>query len=241
MKERPILMSAPMVLAILAGTKKQTRRTVKPQPYQSEYEPALLHYDDVLKAPWVGTDGVKVPKGTHYHATTTTEGFAKRCPYGQPGDRLWVRESLQYDSEYGHLYAAGGQHGQTVYLCSLFDDEDAQTGYSYDGLLPERSVPSIHLPRRYSRLLLEITAVRVERLQSISEADAVAEGIERANDFFNCPCWKSYTKGEEQAVVFPDDPIGSYHSLWESINGPDSWAANPWVWVVEFKRLEVDQ
>lgn len=148
------------------------------------------------------------------------------CPYGQPGERLWVRESLRLDPEYGHYYAAGGRHGETVYLCSLFDDEDKQTGPSYDGLLPERSVPSIHLHRRYSRILLEITAVRVERLQDITEQQALAEGVASCAQDLD-PDGNGYSPGELFSI------------LWSSINGTDSWNANPWVWVVEFKRVEV--
>ena len=93
------------------------------------------------------------------------------------------------------------------------------------------------MPRWASRITLEITGVRVERLQDISEADAMAEGIERAEDFFGRPCWRAYDEPEGSDVVFPDDPIGSYASLWMSINGPGSWDANPWVWVLEFRRI----
>lgn len=123
-KERPILFSAPMVRAILEGRKTVTRREVKKQAaldcLAAGFEPAFL----------------------------ALAGNSDLCPYGHPGDRLWVRESLRYDCEYGHYFAAGGPHGEDIYLCSLFDDDEAQTGYSYDGLLPERSVPSIHLHRR---------------------------------------------------------------------------------------------
>lgn len=197
-KERPILFSGAMVRAILEGPKTVTRRPVK--------RLALKWLEDGFDPNYVAD-----PENA-------------LCPYGQPGERLWVRESLRYDAEYGHFYAEGGKHGETVYLCSLFDDDDKQTGPSYDGLLPERSVPSIHLHRRYSRILLEITAVRIERLQDISEEQALAEGVaSRAQDLD--PDGNGYSPGELFSI------------LWSSINGTDSWNANPWVWVVEFKRV----
>lgn len=164
--------------------------------------------------------------GDGFEPDFSANDYKKACPYGQPGERLWVRESLRFDPEYGHYYAAGGRHGETVYLCSLFDDEDKQTGPSYDGLLPERSVPSIHLHRRYSRILLEITDVRVERLQDITEQQALAEGVASCAQDLD-PDGNGYSTGELFSI------------LWSSINGTDSWNANPWVWVVEFKRVEV--
>lgn len=204
MKERPILFSAPMVRAILEGRKTVTRRVAKP-----------------VKHPDLGNiyaPGALVLENEPHHV------IERACPYGQPGDRLWVRESLSYDAEYGHFYAAGERYGETVYLCTLFDDDEAQTGPSYDGLLPERSVPSIHLYRRYSRILLEITAVRVERLQGITEEQARAEGV------LSC-----------ESELDPDgngySPYELFSALWVSISGHDSWHANPWVWVVEFKRV----
>ena len=180
MNERPILFSAPMVRAILAGTKTQTRRVVKPQA--------------------IGQWGPVVP-----------------CPYGQPGDRLWVRESLAYDSERGHYYAAtepgtlGNPSGRTYVD---YDNETPAIG------LPARSIPCIHMPRWASRITLEFTAVRVERLQDISEADAVAEGV-------------------RNSLHLPGGRFAreNFEHLWWTINGDGSWDANPWVWVVEFRRL----
>lgn len=92
------------------------------------------------------------------------------------------------------------------------------------------------MPRWASRILLEITAVRVERLQDISEADAIAEGVEPFRDFLPAGHWKRYHDGATNGYV--DCPIASYASLWTTINGAGSWAANPWVWVVEFKRVQ---
>lgn len=207
MKERPILMSAPMVRAILAGTKTQTRRVVKGDPFR--YNPP-------------------------------------RSPYGMRGDLLWVRETWRHNATNldearritEDIASGTAVDYRATYVeqcmrelgCSL---EDAELSDSFEGWRP-----SIYMPRWASRITLEVTRVRVERLQSIKEADAVAEGIERAEDFFGCPCWRSYGDPENANVTFPDDPIGSYRSLWESINGPDSWNANPWVWVIEFRRLK---
>jgi hypothetical protein len=215
MRERPILFSGAMVRAILSGQKTVTRRAVKPALPESVVE--------VL--PFAGAHSACMPvrPGT---PDQPWEEQIRVCPYGKPGDRLWVRESLRFDPEYGHYYAAGGRHGETVYMCSLFDDEDKQTGPSYDGLLPERSVPSIHLHRRYSRILLEITDVRVERLQEITEQQALAEGVASCAQDLD-PDGNGYSPGELFSI------------LWSSINGTDSWNANPWVWVVEFKRVEV--
>jgi hypothetical protein len=194
MKERPILFSAPMVRAIRAGTKTQTRREFKAK------------------------NGGLWP---NLNDRPGMRQLLRECKFGQPGDRLWVRERLGYCSEYGHFYAA-----DRTFLCSVFDDEEKETGYSYECQLREASVPSIHLPRRWSRLALEITDVRVERLQDISEADALAEGIAPAGDGngFQLADTTHYT----------GNPRDSYFSLWDAINGQGAVEANPWVWVIEF-------
>ena len=212
-KERPILFSAPMVRAILEGRKTVTRRPVKATKAHADGFMMLDHGSGWWPFNAFG-DFASDSEGMEYPIS---------CPYGNPGDRLWVRESLGYDCEYGHYFAAGGVHGETVYLCSLFDDEDAQTGPSFDGLLPERSVPSIHLHRRYSRTLLEITDRRIERLQDISEEQAEAEGV-----------------GFLRAAPDFDETLTAkqlFEILWDHINGEGAWAVNPWVWVVEFTRV----
>ena len=190
MKERPILFSAPMVRALLAGKKTQTRRIVKARD---------LEWMDVHQ-------GLREPDN------------AERCPYGQPGDRLWVRETFARID------------GQT----RPWIETDYQATYTHGDRLSDtlgikkRWTPSIHMPRHASRITLEVTGVRVERLQDISAADARAEG---------CP--DKPVDGAEQASI---DLLAKlwYHDLWEQINGLDSWAANPWVWVVEFKRVKGD-
>lgn len=219
MKERPILFSAPMVRALLAGTKTQTRRVLKQEAPDDADGCCWTDIDGLNQFAWViGDDQDIHPSAPQFP-----------CPYGQPGDRLWVRESLGYDAEYGHFYVAtapsslGNASGKT-YLCSLFDQDGE--GYSTDDRMPNRSVPSIHLPRKYSRITLEVTKVRVERLQDISEADALAEGVNVHPVHHGKPRTSLYS------------PVRAYADLWDEINGPESWAANPWVWAITFKRVE---
>lgn len=206
MKERPILMSAPMVRAILAGTKTQTRRVVKPQP------PAGWDRNCWFSAPVWGWTAQAEPAQTWHKV---------RCPYGQPGDRLWVRETWnRFEAWQGYFYAA--------------DDHSFGIGADDDpDHIPEHAIrwkPSIHMPRAASRITLEVTGVRVERLQDISAADAIAEGIEAEGDE-----WRDYLMPHTQCCL---TPRSSYRTLWESIHGPGSWDANPWVWVIEFRRIE---
>lgn len=225
MKKRPILFSGPMVRPILAGTKTQTRRVVKLKPHHQ-----IEERDDGRLWPWM-YDGER------------DADLWLACPYGQPGDRLWVRETWYCDD-----YRV--QRGP--YLKP--DDMDLAEAQS-DGTLIYRASsgerpyeaeqpvwkPAIHMPRWASRITLGITGVRVERLQDITEADAMAEGI------VECPI-PADDEGPRRIgyMVGPDDGKSgltatareAFRGLWESINGPGSWDENPWVWVVEFKRLE---
>jgi hypothetical protein len=143
------------------------------------------------------------------------DGFIDvKCPYGIIGDRLWVRETFCAESQ------------QTIHYRA--------DGWEYDGGGGWK--PSIHMPRWASRIDLEVTAVRVERLQDISEADAVAEGIESFMQYGQ-QAYADYLK--RRHCVY--DSRFSFKSLWESINGFDSWQVNPWVWVIEFRRVPHDQ
>jgi hypothetical protein len=142
------------------------------------------------------------------------QSLLKCCPYGQPGDQLWVRETFRAWPD-GYAYRA--------------DYRDKELGDAVHA--PWK--PSIFMPRAASRITLEISGVRVERLQDISEADAKKEGIEPFTDFKKSGHWLRYDKDTLNGYV--GNPVESYASLWESINGPRSWDANPWVWVVEFK------
>jgi hypothetical protein len=195
MKERPILFSAPMIRAILEGRKTMTRRVVKRVTEGSPY-PEI----------WVPLPG-------------TTNKHTPPCPYGQPGDRLWVRETWAWD----------------VQAQASLRDEDGPFAYAADPFAVQRRLcprwrPSIHMPRWASRITLEITGVRVERLQDISEQDAMAEGIRPFGDG-----WGHHV---HDGLHYMHRAADSFASLWESINGAGSWDTNPWVWVVEFKRIE---
>lgn len=193
MTEHPILFNGPMVLAILEGRKTQTRRVIKPQPELSDNAGFIQH----------DKKGIKWAHGKGIDYAGTVRNFAHKCPYGQPGDRLWVRETF----------------------CFLINNGtgERKTFYRSDGILnnpPQGWKPSIFMPRWASRITLEITSIRVERLQDISGPDCWAEGITR-----DCEKYGSVTH--------------TYQDLWESINGPGSWDDNPWVWGIEFKRVEV--
>jgi len=196
MKERPILFSAPMVRALLDGNKTQTRRVVKVEST-------------------MGRDSILAPhKGRKYAATYLLPDHASDAtacsPYGQPGDRLWVRE------KWAAPHSQDGMKPGHMYIDESFIHYAASEPLG--GLLWR---PSIHMPRWASRILLEITSVRAERLQAINEVDAIAEGAPWA-------ACGSPQEGSHKA---------GYAQLWEAINGPDSWQANPWVWVIEFKKV----
>jgi hypothetical protein len=207
MKERPILMSAPMVRAILAGTKVQTRRVVKPEPAGSV---------TTIYRPFANE-----PNNLHFYADNV--GFIRwygGCPYGQPGDRLWVREAWKAHTTFDHLPPREIPQSHVWYM--------ADDGYKAES----RYRQGMFMPRWASRITLEVTGGRVERLQDISEADAQAEGV--------TPKWEPGCSGRLMEALggFSFRPAASaYAELWEQINGPGSWDANPWVWVVEFKRV----
>ncbi len=188
MRERPILFSAPMVRAILAGTKTQTRRAVKGWPLE-----------------WLSP-----PISFSPEYVANPENHA--CPYGQPGGRLWVREAWRASPMFNDKppRELPGFAPLRYEADNTLHGAWAGYGLADDG----KYRPPMFMPRWASRLTLTLTDVRVERLQAISEADALAEGI----------------------AGHPDGPWHAYRSLWTLINGPGSWDANPWVWVVEFRR-----
>lgn len=210
-KEKPILFSTPMVRAILAGRKTVTRRVIKPQPpsigqYRFSNPPYKAFWNHLHKKWWL------TPLDVDEFDPSPRELYEYACPYGQPGDRLWVRETWrkldcpQHDE---------GQPPGTLCLCN-------QVQYRADGDSDGKWRPSIFMPRWASRVTLEITGVRIERLQEISEADAIAEGVEARG---------------------PNHVVGAryrFGQLWNPINAKRGygWEANPWVWVVEFKRVE---
>lgn len=216
-KERPILFTGAMVRAILAGTKTQTRRLVKPVGRDGGF---VVYDNETLDAwPYRSDDGESC-----YHTTWTKDGryclheTPIECPHGAAGDRLWVRETFS-ESEPCFL---GGKAQPTVWY---------RANNNRPTWAERRWRPSIFMRRPLSRLLLEVTDVRVQRLQDISEADAKAEGIEYVDD----------GRGH-YGVRGVDGTHGwtaaeSYGRLWESINGAGSWDRNPWVWAVNFRRV----
>lgn len=201
MAEHPILFSTPMVRAILEGRKTQTRRVMSYQPdeeYTTVYGPEM--YTQTL----IDRNGEEQPG----HEVFGVYGYdwSLKCPYGQPGDYLWVRETWLLDGEM-YLYKAD------------FVNSDIWNGHWK---------PSIHMPRKASRLALEIVSVRAERLQDISEEGARAEGVVWQRDFGN-----GIETREARPVFF---------YVWDAINGNRDQGAytvskNPWVWVIEFKKV----
>ena len=195
---RPILMSAPMVRALLSGDKTQTRRAIKPQPAAGlKVEPCH----------WVGSGWSTATPGAGCECRPV------RCPYGRPGDLLWVRECFSY-LEYGSL----STHGVHFWANGNPDDGDWTS--------PK---PSIHMPRWASRLTLELTGVRAERLGRISEMDAYAEGVDTQG-----AAYLAAEHGKLGGAHGPAASVCAYANLWDSINGPGSWDANPWVWCLSF-------
>lgn len=215
MKERPILFSAPMVRAILAGQKTQTRRVLKNAPPDTEFFSTYHHPNDERR-------------GQHFYAVAAgaLTSFAVPCPYGQPGDRLWVRETWQHANSPHGPYEPGCT---CFYRADYWDDPHGMDGEKSPEGKYRTWIPSIHMFRSASRILLEVVSVRVERLQDISEADARAEGARSMDP----------VSGRETLDPFSRQGscVSHFRAIWEEINGAGSWDANPWVWVVEFKKV----
>lgn len=235
MKERPIIFNAEMVRAILDGRKTQTRRLVPAWQLPK-------HYPDNTENPrynWMAT-AQRHRRWGYGVFGETEEACAKElsemapCPFGSAGNRLWVRETwgvVSHDFDENEQiidwvpdrpataihempFGNGYYSGHAIYAA------DGEFTWGDDDGSGEKSCwkPSIHMPRKACRLVLEITDVRVERLRSMSQQDARAEGVIAAS-------------GPMEAGL-------AFRQLWESIYGADSWQANPWVWVIEFKRVE---
>lgn len=215
MTDRPILFSAPMVRAILDGRKTQTRRAVKPQP--STVDDAGRWY--------------RMKSGGESLMTS-----AYPCPYGAPGDQLWVREGFAVQPElWADNHGPQPIHYTADQVIGFAGKPDQRQIEDY------RSKPSIHMPRWASRITLRITDIRVERLQDIkgqhpSESDAIAEGV-RAIHHGDGECYYSAFRDEPHPKNWCD-PADALHELWNKINGPGAWDANPWVWVVCFERVK---
>lgn len=212
-KESPILFSTEMVRAILSGKKTQTRRIMTPIPeHRKNFE---------------GKGGVI---GTWFngwnldHPQFDIKDIIKHSRYGGPGDLLWVREAWAHAS-IGRMVKSSGKK-VIVYKA---DNHDLKYYPKWK--------PSIHLKKIHSRIWLHVTNIRIERLNDISAVDAIAEGIEECewDEVNNVPTYRLY---DFKNAVTPDGPVESYRSLWQSINGKNSWNENPWVWIIEFKRIE---
>ena len=195
MKERPILFSGEMVLALLEGRKTQTRRQVKLPMWAQE-----CNEDHEFEM-----DGD--PDWPHAISRKTGCLSAIECPYGVPGDRLWMRETHAIVPQSAYWHDPTIQHREHDHQWAIYREGWERSAPTWK--------PSIHMPRWASRITLEITGVRVERLQDIGEEDAFAEGI-RGGDWLG-------------------DPVGEYAALWDKINGPGTWDKNTWTWVIEFK------
>ena len=222
-KERPILFNGAMVRAILEGRKTQTRRVIK-----QAVGPSLSVgcEDGIAELSWLYGDG----PGYDVHETTKQ----LPCPFGKPGEGLWVRETFGYQVRRD---ACGGSGEFTVYRASNPDAVRYTTACGKS--MPVKWKPSIHMPRHCSRILLEITGVRVERLQDISEEYAKAEGVDMVGGPASVSPYRNYRIGQSgEMSLHCSCARRSFMTLWESINGAGSWEANPCVWVVSFRRIE---
>ncbi|HCI6631064.1 TPA: hypothetical protein NPP34_002357 [Klebsiella quasipneumoniae subsp. similipneumoniae] len=209
MTERGMIFNSEMVRAILDGRKTQTRRPVK-----------FPVHDKNLGCELAGNE----------LAGELSAGNYLNSAFGKPGDRIWVRETFR-------VHSRATDVATLVYKASVQNSWTEQThrvpvAVCNKPATPEKWTPSLHMPRWASRILLEITDVRVERLNTISEEDARAEGIIDGG-CLNCG------EPEPCGCANPDpDATDAFAYLWQSIYGQENWNANPWVWVIEFKRVE---
>ena len=211
--ERGMIFNADMVRAILDGRKTQTRRPIK---WKQTRFTEIGEREDGSKWPW---------SEDAEHACD----FWHPCPFGAVGDRIWVREAFR-------VHSRATDVATLVYKASERNSWTEQTrrvpvAVCNKPATPEKWTPSLHMPRWASRILLEITDVRVERLNAINEHDAQAEGVAKLRGGF----WKHYQPGWTQHQL---SARGSFVTLWKSIYGDESWNSNPWVWVIKFKRIE---
>ncbi|WP_421193939.1 hypothetical protein [Aeromonas jandaei] len=197
MTERPVIFNGEMIRAILAGRKTQTRRIMKPQPEPVPGKPGEYW--------WPAKAFETMVKMSDFQRVGFEGAAADASPFGRIGDRLWVRETF------------GDCGVRLVYRADADDGASCQV---------TRWTPSIHMPRSVCRLLLEITDVRVERLNDINEQDALAEGMDDG------------TSPAAIAAGWFEKPRRAFRRLWERIYGQESWDSNPWVWVVEFKLVQ---
>lgn len=253
---KPILFSTPMVQAILAGRKTMTRRICRDNSDEVDYF-RYVENNPTYPEKWGGKKSEPYTGWVVKYKNLPDLHLPRDCPYGKIGDILWVRETWR---KYCRVDEFGYTHFDDVTIEFAADspgaiylvDGDGAHEYNKDGsekFVPWR--PSIHMPKEACRLFLKVTDVRVERLQDISEADAIAEGgIFTDNGI--CASWPQNTSKEQAKATgglnagwshigetLPDKCLrsarSSFGNLWEKINGPESWEANPWVWVITFE------
>ncbi|HDH1373442.1 TPA: hypothetical protein PIT97_002063 [Klebsiella quasipneumoniae subsp. similipneumoniae] len=220
MKERGVIFNGEMVRAILHGRKTQTRRIVKGTDGAVKF---CKEWD-------INGEEIFVVLGEKDHTGMNPVLGALSCPFGAVGDRIWVREAFR-------VHSLATNVATLAYKASERNSWTEQThrvpvAVCNKPATPEKWTPSLHMPRWASRILLEITDVRVERLNAISEEDARAEGIIDGG-CLNCG------EPEPCGCANPEpDATDAFAYLWQSIYGQESWNADPWVWVIEFKRVE---
>lgn len=217
-KERPILFSGPMVRAILEGRKTQTRRIVKPQPES-------MHHDEV------GYE-LSMPNCRPLYPDSFCKAY---CKFGRVGERLWVREShaiyrdafarekgdevILYRADASAYWNMTPHNHMEAEFNPLRDTSDYEPKWT----------PSIHMPRWASRITLEITAVRVQRLNDLTNADAVAEGMAKSHPSID---------KVSQSLGYEDFSRSMFAQLWDSLYFDCPWESNPWVWVIDFQPLK---
>ncbi len=229
-RERPILFSGPMVRAILDGTKTQTRRVMKlPVDFIGGTG------DDLSDPSWWG---FRDEDGQWWTLREQSGGGSRaiHCPYGQPGDRLWVREAYAVEPDGRVVYRAdrGARHFDLL-------PPPSPTGDLYwlsSDYEPACWRPSIHMPRWASRITLELTDIRVERVQEITREDAIAEGVFECEEEKDAAARRALTEGRREV-----GPLDYFRELWNHINAARGygWDANPWVWVLSFRLLPAPQ
>lgn len=243
-KERPILFSTAMVQAIIRGEKTQTRRIVKESfngcltnggPHPCPNDPIIFHPGEQITSeenPDVITVDTKTVEA-HFHCSTLNS--VAKCPYGKIGDMLWVRETwTKYHpvdengytnfNEHDYFYLADGPTTVVKVDADGFELEDQRDKWK----------PSIHMPKEAARLFLQIVDIRIESLHDINYYDAIKEGVKIEENDGSKSWYRNYL---EDVGALPS-PQESFMTLWKSINGTDSWECNPWVWVIEFKKIE---
>lgn len=222
---RPMLFSGPMVRGLLEDRKEMTRRVLREQPPEQFLTGDVAAIYNHTQSRWA-VSRCYAPGDPRNEAWPPDPEPGLRCPYGVPGDLLWVRETWCLKTyEHDEDEPPGYYYEATTRSPMLLCDEHGDPILTESGR--ERSAwrPSIHMPRKASRITLRITDVSLDRLQAISEDDAWLEGIT-----------------EEEAYEFADDgspdPVLAFAELWDSINGAGAWKADPWVWTVSFEVIQ---